>query len=104
MGMNVRDDVRRPLGCFQSADLSTAVGAPSLSSAANARVAILQAVGNDISWRDDGTTATVTSGGTFGGMVLARGESFLYVGDLGKLSFIEAVSTSTAYLNISYYA
>lgn len=102
MSNNVLDGIRRPLGQFQTADLSTAVAAPSIP--ANARVALIQAVDNDVAWRDDGTAATNSSGGSFGGMILSAGTSFWYIGQIKKLSFIEAVSTSTAYVNISYYA
>ena len=100
MGMNVIDGTRKPLGYAQTADLSTAVN---LSPPANARTAIVQAFGNDVSWRDDGTAAAVTAGGTAGGMLLAAGDSFYYTGDLTKLSLIEAVAASTAYVNVSYY-
>jgi len=100
MGMNVIDGTRKPLGYAQTADLSTAVN---LSPPANARTAIIQAIGNDVSWRDDGTAAAVTAGGTAGGMLLAAGDSFYYTGDLEKLSLIEAVAASTAYVNVSYY-
>ena len=100
MGMNVIDGTRKPVGYAQTADLSTAVN---LSPPANARVAIIQAIDNDVSWRDDGTAAAVTAGGTAGGMVLAAGDSLLYVGDLEALSLIEAVADSTAYVNVSYY-
>ncbi len=97
----VVDGYSPPLGNYQTADLSTAVGAPSIPT--GAKTAIIQAIDNDVSWRDDGTTATNTSGGSFGGMLLAAGDSFKYTGDLTALSFIEAVSTSTAYINIAYY-
>ena len=100
MGMNVIDGTRKPLGYAQTADLSTAVN---LSPPANARTAIIQAIGNDVSWRDDGTAASATAGGTAGGMLLAAGDSFYYTGDLEKISLIEAVSASTAYVNVSYY-
>ncbi len=92
-----------PLGNFQTADLSTAAGATSLPT--NATVATLQAIGNNVSYRDDGTAATNSSGGSFGGSILYSGQApFLYTGDLNALSMIEAVSTSTAYVNIMYYA
>ena len=100
MGTNVLDGTRQPVGYEQTVDLSTA---QTLTIPANARVAIIQAVDNDVSWRDDGTNAGVTAGGTAGGMLLAAGSSFLYVGNLHALTLIEAVSTSTAYCNIAYY-
>ena len=100
MGMNVFDATRKPLGYVQTADLSTAVN---LSPPANARTAVVQAIGNDVSWRDDGTAAANTAAGTAGGMLLAAGDSFYYTGDLEKISLIEAVAASTAYANISYY-
>lgn len=102
MAMNVVDGARKPVGYQQTDDLSTANAG--LVIPANARVAIIQAIGNDISWRDDGTAASATAAGTEGGMLLAAGDSILYTGDLSKLSLIEAVAASTAYANISYYA
>lgn len=102
MAMNVLDGTRKPLGCYQTADLSTAAAAPSIPS--NAKAARIQAVDNAVSWRDDGTTATNSAGGSFGGMILAAGSELWYVGDLTQLSFIEAVAASTAYINIAYYA
>lgn len=103
MTMAVKDATWRPRGCYQTADLSTAVGCPSLAGLNSVRGAIIQAVDNDVAWRDDGTTATNSSGGSFGGMILAAGESFFYIGELTKLSFIEAGSGNTAYINIAYY-
>ena len=100
MGTNVLDGTRQPVGYEQTADLSTA---QSLTIPANARVAIIQAVDNSVSWRDDGTDATATAGGSGGGMLLASGSSFLYVGNLHALSLIEAGAGSTAYANIMYY-
>ena len=98
----IADANLRPVGYQQTDDLSTANAGVSVP--AEARVALVQAIGNDISWRDDGTAASATAAGTDGGMLLASGNDFLYVGDLSKLSLIEAVAASTAYANISYYA
>lgn len=98
--MNVFDAIRKPLGYIQTADLSTA---QSLTVPNNAKIAIVQAIDNDISWRDDGTAAANTAGGIAGGMLLAAGDSFLYIGDLQKLSLIEAVNGSTAYANVTFY-
>ena len=99
MGMNVIDGTRIPVGFDRSIDVSTSnLG---ITIPATARVAIIQAVLNDINWRDDGTAAAATA--STGGMLLQAGASFLYVGDLTKLSIIEAVADSTAGVNISYY-
>lgn len=98
--MNVKDANLIPVGYEQTADLSTA---QTLTVPVNARAAIIQAVDNDVSWRDDGTPATASSGGSGGGMILAAGSDFFYIGQLEKLSFIEAVAASTAYVNVSYY-
>ena len=100
MAMNTKDANLIPVGYSQTADLSTAV---SLTVPANARTAIIQAVDNDISWRDDGTAATNSAGGSGGGMILAAGDSFWDIGELGNLSLIEAVSGSTAYANVAFY-
>ena len=75
MAMNTLDGTRIPAGYFKDASItaSTALTVPS-----NARVAIIQAVVDDLYWTDDGTTPVdVTTG-----MLLAAGDSFLYVGDL----------------------
>lgn len=100
MAMNVLDGTRIPAGFDRSVDLSTANAGLS-AVPANAKVAIVQAVLNDVNWRDDGTAAAVTAG--TGGMLLAAGDSFLYTGELSKLSIIEAVAAATAGVNISYY-
>ena len=100
MSMNVLDGNRIPVGYEQSADLSTV---QTLTIPTNARAALIQAIDNDVSWRDDGTNAGVSAGGTAGGMILASGDSFLYIGQLEKFTAIEAVAASTAYINVSYY-
>ncbi len=99
MGMNVRDDIRKPVGFQKITDVSAV---SSLTVPSGARIAIIQAEANDINWRDDGTDAAVTSG--TGGMLLAAGDSFLYTGDLSAITFIEAVATADANINVSYYA
>lgn len=100
MAQNVLDGTRKPLGYVQTADLSSAAN---LSPPAGARTAIIQAIGNDVAWRDDGTDAAHTAAGTAGGMLLAAGDSFYYTGSLENISLIEAVDASTAYCNVSYY-
>jgi hypothetical protein len=98
MGMNVLDGNRTPVGFERDTDLSTVF---TCTVPTNARVAIIQAVDNDLNWRDDGTNAAVTSG--TGGMLLAAGDSFLYTGKLEAFTAIEAVAAATAGINITYY-
>ena len=82
-----------PLGYQQITSLDSAVG---LSPPPNARVCIIQAVIQNIRWRDDGTVPTNGIG-----MVLAAGLDMLYTGNLAKIQFIEV--SASAELNISYY-
>lgn len=82
-----------PLGYEQNTTLTTAT---SLKPPTDTRVAVIQAIANDVRWRDDGTSPTSTVG-----MLLAAGRDMLYVGDFAKLEFIEV--TATAELNVSYY-
>jgi hypothetical protein len=96
--MNIKDANLIPAGFERDADLSTLF---SCTIPTNARAALIQAVDNDINWRDDGTNAAVTSGN--GGMLLVAGETFFYVGRLEAFTAIEAVATETAGINISYY-
>lgn len=82
-----------PLGYEQNLDLATA---KSLKPPKDTRVAVIQAITQNVRWRDDGTNPTATIG-----MVLASGRDMLYVGDFAKLRFIEVAGT--AELNVSYY-
>ncbi len=88
-----------PKGFERSTDVSAVF---TLTVPTGARVALIQAVDNDVNWRDDGTNAAVTAG--TGGMLLAAGDSFLYTGDLSAFTAIEAVAASTAGVHVSYYA
>ncbi len=82
-----------PLGYQQIADLSSVEG---LSPPPNARVCIIQAVTQNIRWRDDGDAPTSGIG-----MVLAAGLDMLYTGNLANIQFIEVAAS--AELNVSYY-
>lgn len=92
----VTDGDRKPLGYEQIADVG---GSPvsTLTVPAGARVAIIQATGQNVRWRDDGTAPSATVG-----IQLAAGDSFLYVGKLSALQFIEEAAGGI--LNVSYYA
>lgn len=60
-------------------------------------LAVIEAEGQAVRWRDDGTAPTSTVG-----IPLAVGVPLNYDGDLKNIQFIE--QTSGAKLNISYYA
>ena len=88
----VTDAVSMPQGYFQSTSLSSAVGL----NAKNGRWALLQAVGQNIRWRDDGTDPTAVVG-----MLLLVGNPLPYYGDLKAIRFIE--TAVSAELNVSVY-
>ena len=88
----VTDAVSMPQGYFQSTNLSTAIGL----NAKNGRWALLQAVGQNIRWRDDGTDPTAAVG-----MLLLVGNPLPYYGDLKAIRFIE--TAASAELNVSVY-
>lgn len=82
-----------PVGYEQVTDLSSASG---LTVPSGADFALVQAVTQDVRWRDDGTSPTGSVG-----MVLAAGDTLSYDGDL---STFEAIETSaSAELNVAYY-
>lgn len=56
-----------------------------------ASFALIQAVGADVTWRDDGTDPSANSG-----MVLVAGASpWCYRGDFSKIRFIQTAATAT---------
>jgi hypothetical protein len=80
------------LAYYQVTGLSAVKGI----SGGNGRVALIQALAQNVRWRDDGTNPTSTVG-----MRLAAGETMFYVGDLRKIRFIE--EAASAELNLSVY-
>ena len=88
----VTDAISAPQGYSQITDLSSAVGIR----AKNGRFALIQAWGQNVRWRDDGTDPTTTVG-----MILAAGTSMPYYGDVKAIRFIE--TTASAELNVSVY-
>lgn len=60
------------------------------------RVALIQALNQNIRWRDDGTDPTANTG-----QRLAAGQTFFYNGDLRKIKFIQ--EAAGAELNITTY-
>lgn len=82
-----------PLKYEQITSLVSVIG---LKPATNSRIALIQAVSQNIRWRDDDTDPTATIG-----MVLEAGRDMLYTGDLTKLKLIE--EAASAEVNVSYY-
>lgn len=60
------------------------------------RMALIQALAQNIRWRDDGTAPTAAIG-----YQLAAGSELAYSGDLSTFQFIE--EAASAEVNISYY-
>jgi len=89
------DGQREPIGFEQITDLSSAVGFASVPT--RARMAFIQAQGEDVRWRDDGTDPTSGVG-----MLITVDSILSYTGNMSKIKFIEA--SAGAVLNISYYA
>jgi len=83
-----------PAGDEQITTLTTAQSLKKVPK--GARLAILQAVGQNIRWRDAGTDPTAAIG-----MQLVVGVERPYTGDFAKIRFIEA--TASAELNVVYY-
>lgn len=75
-----------------SLSASTALTVPG-----SASVALIQAEGADVRWRDDGTAPTASVG-----MLLPAGAELRYTGALAALRLIQA--SAGAVLNVSYYA
>lgn len=87
--------VSRPtaLGYEQITDLSSAVG---LTVPDGADRALIQAVTQDVRWRDDGTSPTASVG-----MVLAADTMLEYAGDLSTFEAIETSASSE--VNVTYF-
>lgn len=81
-----------PLGYVQIADVSSAVGVPF----GGGRVALIQALNQNVRWRDDGQDPDANTG-----LRLHAGETMFYVGNLRKIKFIE--EAAGAEVNIAVY-
>lgn len=92
MATYVLDATLEPDGYFQLTNLSSVASV----AGGNGRVALIQALNQNVRWRDDGTNPSSTVG-----MRLAAGETFLYNGDMRKIRMIE--EASGAEVNISTY-
>lgn len=104
MAMGIREENWKPNGYTSLDDCSASKGLEDGTGGAipsNSRMAIIQAIGADVRWRDDGTVPTVDDPN--GGMLLAAGDSFMYLGDLTTIEFIEADAGVTADVSVSFY-
>lgn len=86
--------ILKSLGYEQNTTLNTA---KALTVPGGAQRALIQATGQNVRWRDDGTDPTATVG-----MQLAAGDSLFYTADLSALKVIE--EAASAKLNVTYYA
>ena len=91
----VRDAKWTPRGYQQDTAMTSAQPLPSIPQYTEA--VLLQATGDNIRWRDDGTAPTAS----VGMRLLAGGEPFFYVGDVRKIRVIE--EGTAAVLNCAYY-
>lgn len=82
------------LGFQQITSLSSS---SALTVPGGATLAVIQAEGADVRWRDDGTAPTATVG-----MLLPAGAELRYTGALAALRLIQASAGAT--VNVSYYA
>lgn len=85
-----------PKGFQQLTDITAAAG---LTVPSGATVALLQAEGDNVRWRDDGINPT-TSVGIL--LIADVNQPYMYQGDLSALKFIE--TGTDAVLNVVYYA
>jgi hypothetical protein len=101
-GVNVVDANIIPLGFASSNTLSSAKTLAQINGGSpeaiptGATTALIQAITQNVRWRDDGTSPTAGTG-----VQLAAGDQFYYTGDLTAIEFIQ--ETATAVLNVSFY-
>lgn len=91
----VVDGTLKPLGYAQDTTISAASPLPSIPT--GARIALITVTGAAARWTDDGSTPTATVG-----VPLAVDINFWYNGSLSAFQIIQV--TTTAILNVSYYA
>jgi hypothetical protein len=84
-----------PMGYQQIALSTTSVS--TLTVPAGARIAVIQAEGGTVRWRDDGTAPTASVG-----MILSQNSELDYDGSLSSIQLIAVVAGALA--DVSYYA
>lgn len=92
--ISIQDATLIPKAAYQQLSPS---GVTALTVPSGASSALIQAVAQNVRWRDDGTNPSASVG-----MRISAGEEFWYTGDLDAIKFIEEVAS--AELNVSYYS
>jgi hypothetical protein len=93
--VNVLPGKLNPRGYEQIAGAATAQSL-TMPTGKKPRMALIQALTQNVRWRDDGTAPTTTVG-----YQLAAGSELAYSGDLEQIQFIEEAASTE--LNICYY-
>jgi hypothetical protein len=93
-GTPVIDGFLEPAGYTQDTDMAAASGLGTVPS--GARLVLIQAEGDDLRWRDDGTNPTAAVG-----MVLAEGQTLVYNGRFADFKAIQV--TAAGVMNVSWY-
>lgn len=91
----ISDRTLIPVANEQISDVSASVGLTA-ATYLEASMALIQAVTQNVRWRDDGTAPDATTG-----MQLAAGSDFWYTGDLSAIRFFE--ESASAEINIATY-
>lgn len=97
--MSVSEVLTRPnpLAPLSGGEMSLAVSsAAGLTPPGGANVALIQALTQNVRWRDDGTNPTSGVG-----IRLLAGDEMFYTGNLAAIKIIQ--ETSTAEVNVLYY-
>lgn len=92
--IQIQDAPLIPEGYEQITDVSSVT---TLTVPGSATMALIQAVTQNVRWRDDGSSPTASIG-----MRISAGEEFWYTGNIDAIKFIEEVAS--AELNVSYYS
>ena len=89
--------LRGGLSALGFQQITSLASSTALTVPGGATLAVIQAEGADVRWRDDGTAPTATVG-----MLLPAGAELRYTGALAALRLIQASAGAT--VNVSYYA
>ena len=87
----------KPAGFEQISSLSSATGLNVPTTKPVPRIAVVQAISQNVRWRDDGIVPSASVG-----MQLGAGNDILFTGDLSAIQFIE--EAASAELNVAYYS